>query len=334
MPQFETIYDYNLNLINSSSLKSEEELKKQLIEKGFIENNGKYYLNKDKDIGIDPKNDLDICLENYILNEEKKLNLKKHELLVFEKIPENFTPKIDIDKIKKFLSKFLISNLFKEIYSILYPENLIFPFQNLKSSQDFINENLSFIPMKNKISHGSTDKFTLEIIIYLDQKNYFNIPKNFDENKKEDSILLEELMTGELIKTGIHEINHEMYNIYYYHSNGKISLKTQRKMVNGKDIRESGKEIEILLFGSNITTINLKQVLYLLNEKNFNKGIVEFRNGFNDMKDDDLNIEGEFKHFNDIKKSNYYNALDDFSISTEEFQHSLSISANNYNDAL
>ena len=141
-------------------------------------------------------------------------------------------------------------------------------------------------------------------------------------------------MTGEIVKTGIHEINHEMYNIYYYHSNGNISLKTPRKIINGKEIRESGKEIEFLLFGSNITIINLKQVLYLLNEKNFNKGIVEFRNGFNDLKDEDLNVEGEFENFNVIKKSKYFNTINDFSISTEEFQHSLSIKADNYDDTL
>ena len=72
-----------------------------------------------------------------------------------------------------------------------------------------------------------------------------------------------------------------------------------------------------------ITTLNLKQVLYILNEKNFNKGIVEFRNGFLNLKDDDLNIEGEFECFNDIKNSYYYKNVNDFSISTEEFHHSI-----------
>ena len=96
MPQSEDIYDYNLNLVNSSIIKSEEEFKTILINRGFIENNGKYYLTKNKDMGLDPKKDLDICIDNYILNIRKNLNLKKHEMLVFDKIPENFKPKINI----------------------------------------------------------------------------------------------------------------------------------------------------------------------------------------------------------------------------------------------
>ena len=55
-------------------------------------------------------------------------------------------------------------------------------------------------------------------------------------------------------------------------------------------MRESGREIEILLFGKQVTEINIKQVLYLLNEKNYEKGIIEFKKGFNELKDSDLDI--------------------------------------------
>ena len=90
----------------------------------------------------------------------------------------------------------------------------------------------------------------------------------------------------------------------------------------------------MLLFGKNIETISLRQVLYLLNEKNLDKGFIEFRNGFNELKEDDLIVEGEFSNFNEVKKSIYYKKINEFSISTEEFQHSIAIEAFNYDDTL
>ena len=330
-PQNTYTYDYNLNLLSSCDIKPEE-FKKKLIQKQFIEINGEFYLHnhKKEEKGLKPEKDFDICIDNYILNNKKNKNYKKHEVLNFDKIIDNFHPKIDINRIKKFLSKFLVSNLFKEIYAILYPDNLIFPFPTIKSSEKFINENFNFVPIRNESSHGSTDKFTLESYIYLAKKKFFNIPSNFDENK--DSILLEGLITGELVKTGIHEINHDMYNIYFYHSNGTISLKTPRK--NHNNLRESGIEIETLLFGSRIRVINLKQILYLLNENNLNKGVIEFKNGFKFLKDEDLDVQGEFNYLNNIKNSPYFNVSHDFSISTEDFRDLLSIESKIYDDAI
>ena len=169
--------------------------------------------------------------------------------------------------------------------------------------------------MINEYAHASADKFTLGIYIYLCPKKLINEQRNFDDNIDENKLLLSGLMTGEIIKSGIHEINHDMYNIYYYHSNGIISLKTPRKMINNKELRESGREIETSMFGSQITSINIKQALYLLNEKNYNKGIIEFQKDFIALNDCDLDIEGEFEYFNQIKNSQFFNTPEDFSIS-------------------
>ena len=316
MPQSKNAYDYNLNLISSFRMNSEQEFEELLLKKGFINNNGKFFLSNEKNIELDPKKDKDICIDNYILNKRKNLNLLNYQLLNYDKIYDNFYLKIDISKVKSFLSKFLVSNLFKEIYYYLYPDNIIFPFKDLKSAEEFMNENLNFLHMINEEAHGATDKFTLEIYMYLLPKKFYYMPKDFDQNDKDNLFFLSGLMTGELIKTGIHEINHDMYNIYYYHSNGTISLKTPRKIINGKDLRESGREIEILLFGDKLYSINIKQVLYLVNEKNYDKGIIEFRKGFKELNDEDLNIIGIFSDFNRIKNSKYFNDPDNFSIST------------------
>ena len=165
-PQSEDAYNYNLNLITSFSIKSQEEYENLLINKGFIKYDGKYYLPEDKnrDKGLDPKIDLDICLDNYILNIRKNKQLEPYELFTFDKKIEKFSPKIDLQKIKNYLSKFLVSNLFKEIYYIIYPDNLIFPFPNIEASKKFINENFNFLPMENeKLTYIYVRKY---IIIY------------------------------------------------------------------------------------------------------------------------------------------------------------------------
>ena len=314
-PQSSITYDFNLNLVNSFNIETEEEFKNILKNNGITEKNGKFHFSDGKSIDLDFKRDKDICISNYLLNKTGKINLKDYQLLNYDKIIENFYPKINIEKIRNFLTNFLISNLFKEIFYFFYPDDLIFPFKDRKAAEDFIKENLNFLPMINEGAHASTDKFTLGIYIYLCPKILYHKPKNFDDSKNGNKLLLSGFMTGEIIKSGIHEINHDMYNIYYYHSNGIISLKTPRKMINNKELRESGREIETLMFGSQITSINIKQALYLLNEKNYNKGIIEFKEDFIALNDCDLYIGGEFKDFNQIKNSKFFNTPEDFSIS-------------------
>ena len=327
-------YNYNLNLVSSFDVKSEQEFKILLKKEGFIENNGKYHLSTNKNIVLTPKEDKDICIKNYILNKTEKLNLSNYQLFNYDKTMENFYLKIDTTKIKNFLSKFLVSNLFKEVYIYLYPDSLLFPFEKTEIAKKFLEENLIFLPMRNEVAHGLTDKFTLEIYIFIENRNLNNIPKDLDLNNNDNLFFLTGLMTGELIKTGINEINHDMYNIYYYHSNGIIPFKTPRQTIKEFSLKGSLSEIEILLFGKQVTEINIKQVLYLLNEKNYEKGFMEFKNGFNELKDSDLDIQGEFSIFNKIKNSQYFNCQNDFTISTSPSNYLFTMKSISDNDTL
>ena len=81
------------------------------------------------------------------------------------------------------------SSLFKEIYYYLYPDNIIFPFNDFESAEEFIKENLHFLHMINEETHGSTDKFTLEIYLYLEPKRFYKMPKDFNQND-EDNLFL------------------------------------------------------------------------------------------------------------------------------------------------
>ena len=315
IPQSSRTYDFNLNLVNSFNIETEQEFKNILKNNGISEMNGKFQFSDGKSIDLDFKRDKDICISNYLLNKTGKIHLTNYQLLNYDKIIENFYPKINIEKIRKFLTNFLVSNLFKEIFYYLYPDELNFPFKNRKCAEDFIKENLNFLPMINEGAHSSTDKFTLGIYIYLCPKTLYHKPKNFNYSKDENKLFLSGFMTGEIIKSGIHEINHDMYNIYFYHSNGIISLKTPSKMIKNKELRESGREIETLMFGSEVGSINIRQAIYILNEKNYDKGIIEFQKGFIELNELDLDIKGEFEDFNQIKNSQFFNAPADFSIS-------------------
>ena len=75
--------------------------------------------------------------------------------------------------------------------------------------------------------------------------------------------------------------------------NAKISVEKPIKQY--LDIIESGNYIEFCLYGKILETINKNQALYILNEKNYEKTFLEFEEGFNNMKKEDIMIEGTFK---------------------------------------
>ena len=241
-----------------------------------------------------------IKIQYWSLKISKKVQSQGWGYKVSLRVRDNFHPKICITKMKNYLIKFLNSNLFYESYSILYPKQISFPFKNEKDAENFINNYFHFIPIFCEKTNGVTDKFTLETYIFLKRKKIEEFPVNILDESKE--LLLSALYTGLLTKTCYHEINHNMYNIYYYHSNGSIPLKTPRKLIN---LRESGRELEILLFGNIVIKLNLKQIKYILNENNLTKGIAEFNEGYKLLKNEDLDIKGEFEYFNEL--GNYIN---------------------------
>lgn len=331
LPQKKKICDYNLNLINSVKNNKVLFLKK-LLELGFKKNiyNGYYYF-QDQNNLIDPNKDVNICLENFILNEKYNLGLRRNEILIFDEFAEHFYPSIDIKKLKKYFINFLKSGLFKEAFYLLYSNNFVFPFQNTKDVEDYVNENITFLPIKNERVNGVTDKYTLETYIFLNKRKIYDLPSQLNNIDKE--LLLGILFTGGMSKTNIHELNHNLYNMCYYHSNGLIPLKTPRKKNLGS-MRESGREMEILLFGSILSPMNINQIRYLLNEENFNKGVIEYRNDFIALNEKDLIIKGEFEHFNKIIENLNIDKKDFPYITTESLDDYFCIETEDNNDAL
>ena len=239
--------------------------------------------------------------ENININENKILNSNNNiKVIDYKQAYDAYNKSIHIDKIKNFLKKIFCSNVIKEAFQILYPYYINFPFPTEKDAEKYINNYINFVVFQKHKSNGMTDKFSLDTFIFLKQRNMiiYNI---YDDKLKE---LIEKILyTAGIVKTNCHELNHNFYNMFYYHENGNIPLKTPRK--EGLEIREGGREMEKILFGNILSRINIKEALYILNEDNYKKNIFQFKKDFealysSEENKDDCKITGEFCEYNNL----------------------------------
>ena len=194
---------------------------------------------------------------------------------------------IKLNLIKQFYKNILGLKCFKSIYLTLNGKNAYYPFEDKEFVDYFVENNLEILDIPICCSVALTDKFTM--------KTYF-IPFMsdiiFDNSmhfKNETNIMIH----GFFVKAGNHEIGHNFTNINFYMENSKIPITTPRK--KNFDYEEGGSYIDLALFGRILTTINLQQALYILNEKNYEKTFLDFQYGFNNIKNEDLKVEGVFK---------------------------------------
>ncbi len=146
-----------------------------------------------------------------------------------------------------------------------------------------------------------TDKLSSHTYIFLKQKNMLLAKNVADINLKKK--FKEILKLGSILDVVFHEINHSIYSLLFFMLGGYLlSFQTPRKR-KLYEIREGGKYLELILFGKIIQNINLKESLYLLNKKNYSKGVKEFKKGFLELNEKDLIIEGTFSRFNEILKT-------------------------------
>ena len=67
------------------------------------------------------------------------------------------------------------------------------------------------------------------------------------------------------------------------------------------DEREGGNNMERILFGRILNDLTLKQSLYILNEKNYEKSLNEFRKEFFELKEENYKCNGIFKEYMSMK---------------------------------
>ena len=314
-------YDFCYNLITSKNLtKNEiEEYKK----KNYIKdkNGGNNIINKNDDIESCNNNNLLNDDDKSINSDENKKNKKEKNkeflCLKNEKLYKNnvyyskkiynynyyknkYPEKYNLSKLKEFYKKILPKKCFKSIYTALY-NDIYYPFEDENFTNDFIDKNFQFIPMKLDDINGLTDKYSMKIFISSFLPKVFG---TLDVTKDEQKLLREGLIVG----ITNHEIGHIFVLVNFFMENARISIETPRKKSLEDDDSEGGYYIEYALYGRLLETINIEQALYLLNEKNYDKSFLEFQEGFNNIKSEDLKLEGIFKdYFKDFnsKESNH-----------------------------
>lgn len=293
------LLEFNLNLIytKSKNYKFEDELAKHNL---TSTNEDDYLMKVHKK---NPKTS-NTCLANFELNISKKMNLDEIELNNYDFMKQEFNKIIDFNKMYTFLSKIVCSPVFREAFKILYPDDFKFPFNGEKDSKDFLEKYLKFIPFKSDRTSAVTEKFSLEIYIFLKVKN-INFSHYFEYEIK--NIIIKILYLGSCVVDCSHEMNHEFYNIFLKHSNGKIPLETPRKQYIEE--REGGRNMERLLFNRRAKKISLIECMYLLNERNYNKSLDKFREGLNEPKNEDIKMDTDcvFYELNQIFNINDFN---------------------------
>ena len=195
---------------------------------------------------------------------------------------------IEFNLIKKFYKNILPLKCFKSIFLTLNGKDSYYPFDDKEFVDYFVENNFEILDVPICCSVALTDKFTMKtyFIPFMSDTIFSN---NMHFNNKINIAMIH----GFFVKAGNHEIGHNFTNINFYMENSKIPIITPRK--KNFDYEEGGYYIDLALFGRILKNINLQQVLYILNEKNYDKTYLDFQYDFNNIKSEDLEVEGVFK---------------------------------------
>ena len=232
----------------------------------------------------DPEDIEDICLNNI----SEKFSYQEYELkerynfnYLIEKYVSNQT------EIKQFLKNILTKKVFIEAYKILFG-NDDYKLLNGRYMLELINKRLKFAPIRPNGAAALSDKMSLNTYIVA-KKRIIN------EKETEDIQLI--LYTGCYVSIEEHEIFHLLDSLPHYENNCSLSIKTPRKK-NFEGEAEGGSYLEYLLFNRVLKELNLREILYILNEQNYDKTLSDFREGFKNLDTEDLKIKGVFSKFN------------------------------------
>ena len=283
--------DFFLNSVCSDNLTDEEIQKKSKGFKLLLDNNGEKFVYYNEKAFHSPSQ---LCFENI------KSDRPKSEKYNYNYMIKNPPLNLDIDKIKKFVTKTFSSRVFKEAFEILIEKEDYNKIFNEQMIYEFVNK-MKFLPVRFSSSVALIDSLSLVSVIPTMKK--IIIFSKYNPKEKEISSILENGIEVSII-----------YHEYGYAANVVISFKENKLKSNDTPRkkyvkhRDGGYDLELLLFGKEIKDLTYGEALYILKEKNYYKSLEEFRKGFNELKEEDLIMEGEFKDFN-IKDMSDINQL-------------------------
>lgn len=183
-----------------------------------------------------------------------------------------------------FYENFIQSYLFQDIMYKLYGlknEHIFW-----KNMAELFNNNTYYFPIKNSDYPAYCDKKCFKIFI----------DKGIEKNKLMQ-IIDEEIVY--IIKKGFytlnnqHELGHGHYAIFFYLYPNSFNFDSPLAEIklNSKNIiqtKEGGKIFEYLLFGKVINEMNLKEIIYITNDKNYSKSLEQYRKDFINLENENL----------------------------------------------
>ena len=255
-------------------------------------------------INENPKN---ICKNNLIeyLHKDKAKIIKTNiDLFSYDKLLEERQKEINLNKIKNFLKDILKKEIFKVIFKILYKNEEVEIIKQDSFIDDYVDNHLFLIPYKSNNYCGITDRFSCNSYIFYDSDISYITKVNIDDRVKYA------LKTSRFIVVTLHEFNHYIYS-YLLHLNNYIELSFDSPRKKELIINEGGLIMELILFGEEITKINLEQSIFILDEKNYEKTEKQFQKDFIKVKGGNLYIKGtHYSQFNnDIINQKYFEKI-------------------------
>ena len=308
-----------LNTLNQTiTLTNFEELANKNVDeiKKICEKKTKYIVKRSVNKFINGNYDaLDIPLENACIQNLFNRNLeKKKEAIHFhnlETLMINNEISPYINDIKNFLLKLIDTNVYKQAIKKLFPD--YYKCLDSNGNEDikyYIKERIKFYPFQDLDISGITDK--LSCSSFIPSINFTVLQtrslKIRDENKDTYKI-------GLTIVNSTHEINHANQCIIFFKGNNKNLINSpKRNTENNLEVQEGGISLEYLLFGKIINEINLLECLYIMNEKNYEQDLDEFRKNFMNIRNLVKKSKGNTKFITieeGIFKRFYENSIDE-----------------------
>ena len=214
-----------------------------------------------------------------------------------------------ISKIKQFLKKIVDKNVYKQAIKQLFPEYYrSLTSNNNEEIKEYIDKRIKFYPFQKLDLSGITDK--LSCYSFIPSINFlFEEYSNISDQNKETCKI------GLTIVNSLHEINHANQVIIFFKGNNKDLINSPERIINENlSSTEGGFSLEYILFGDVISRINLFQCLYIMNEKNYDQELSQFRENFMKIQDIVIETKGEtelIKIENGIFKRFYDNVIQD-----------------------
>ena len=214
-----------------------------------------------------------------------------------------------ISKIKQFLKKIVDKNVYKQAIKQLFPEYYrSLTSNNNEEIKEYIDKRIKFYPFQKLNISGITDK--LSCYSFIPSINFLFEEYSAISNKNKETCKI-----GLTIVNSLHEINHANQVIIFFKGNNKDLINSPERIINENlSSTEGGFSLEYILFGDVISRINLFQCLYIMNEKNYDQELSQFRENFMKIQDIVIETKGEtelIKIENGIFKRFYDNVIQD-----------------------